>query len=111
MHRASPRSSGVRFILAVVLCWAGPAAAQQAPEVGYVYPPGGRAGSTVQVQLGGYDWTPDLQYFVHNPRVKLEIIGALTPIFITPPPYWSGPKTFTNALPIPRELPARLTLP
>jgi hypothetical protein len=99
------------LILVAALCAAGPARAQQAPWVGYVYPPGGRAGGTVEVHLGGYDWTPDLQYFVHNPRVKLEIAGSLTPIFITPPPYWSGPKTYANALPIPRELPARLTLP
>jgi hypothetical protein len=79
--------------------------------VGYVYPPGGHAGSTIEVQLGGYDWTPDLQYFVHNPRVKLEIAGALSPIMVPPPPYWFGPKSFTVALPMPRELPARLTLP
>ena len=45
---------------------------QKAPEVGYVWPPGGKAGTTVNVQLGGYDWTPDVQYFVLDPRVKLE---------------------------------------
>ncbi len=97
------------ILLALVV--GSPAAAQKAPEVGYVYPPGGRAGTTVEVHLGGYDWTPDLQYFVHHPGVKLEIAGPLTPIFLTPPPYWSGPKVYANALPIPRERPARLTLP
>ena len=39
------------------------------PEPGYVYPPGGAAGTTIDVLLGGYDWTPDLQFFALDPRV------------------------------------------
>ncbi len=83
----------------------------KAPEPGYVYPPGGRAGSTVDVQLGGFDWTPDLQFFVLDPRVKLDITGELGPILIPPPPYWFGAKSFLTPLPLPREQAARLTLP
>ena len=49
--------------------------AQLVPEIGYVYPAGGRVGTTVDVTLGGYDWTPDMQLFVHDPRIKLEIVG------------------------------------
>lgn len=101
----------VALIVALSLVAVSPAAAQKTPDLGYVYPPGGRAGSTVEVHLGGYDWTPDLQYFVHHPGVNLEIAGPLTPIFLTPPPYWSGAKVYATALPIPRERPARVTLP
>src|SRR5689334_12408503 len=67
---------------------------QKAPEVGYVYPPGGKAGTTVDVKLGGYDWTPDLQYFVLDPRAKLEILGPPGPILVPRPPYWFGAKSF-----------------
>lgn len=107
----SSASLQFKFGVTVGLLLAAPAAAQKAPEAAYVFPPGGRAGSTVEVRLGGYDWTPDLQYFVHEPRVKLEITGSLSPIFVPPPPYWFGPKSFLVGPPLPRELPARLTLP
>jgi hypothetical protein len=83
----------------------------KAPEPGYVYPPGGRAGTTVDVHLGGFDWTPDLQFFVLDPRVRLEITGEPGPILIPPPPYWFGAKSFITPLPLPREQAARLTLP
>ena len=49
--------------------------AQKAPEAGYVYPPSGRAGTTIPVVLGVYDATPDMQFFVHDPCVKLEASG------------------------------------
>jgi hypothetical protein len=110
-HPLTPSPSHPLTLSALILALAAPAAAQKAPETGYVYPPGGRAGTTVEVHLGGYDWTPDMQFFVHHPRVRLETRGSLTPIFVPPPPYWFGPKSFSTALPIPRELPARLTLP
>ena len=83
----------------------------KAPDAGYVYPPGGKAGTTIDVQIAGYDWTPDLQYFVFDPRVKLETLGPPGPILVPPPPYWFGAKAYINALPLPREQPARLTLP
>jgi len=81
------------------------------PEPGYIYPPGGKAGTTVDVQLAGFDWTPDLQFFVLDPRVKLETIGVPGPILIPPPPYWFGPKGYVAPLPLPREIAAKITLP
>ncbi|HTE21204.1 MAG TPA: PPC domain-containing protein, partial [Armatimonadota bacterium] len=102
---------GARLLPLFGLLCAAPAAAQQAPAVGYVYPLGGRAGTTLNVRLAGYDWTPDMQFFVHDPRVKLEIVGPPGPILVPPPPYWFGPKSYSGAAPLPREVPARLTLP
>jgi len=81
------------------------------PEPGYVYPAGGRAGTTVDVQLGGFDWTPDLQFFVFDSRVKLEPAGTPGPILVPPPPYWFGAKSTIAPLPLPREQAARITLP
>ena len=85
--------------------------AQLAPEIGYVYPSGGRAGTTVEVVLGGYDWTPDMQLFVHDPRIKLELIGPASPVLVPEPPYWFGFKARGPAWPLPREFAARLTIP
>ena len=85
--------------------------AQQAPEVGYVFPPGAAAGRTVDVVLGGYDWTPDMQFFVHDKRVKFQIVGELGPMKVPPPPYWFGPRARGSAWPIPRQITARLTIP
>lgn len=98
--------TGVLLIASV-----GPAWAQKAPEMGYVYPPGGRAGQTLDVKVCGYDWTPDMQFFTLTPGVKLEITGPPGPILVPPPPYWFGAKAYLSALPLPREVPARLTLP
>jgi hypothetical protein len=83
----------------------------KAPEPGYVFPPGGKAGTTVEVKLGGYDWTPDVELFVLDPRVKLQLTGEQGPILVPPPPYWFGAKSTLNALPLPRERPAKFTLP
>ncbi|QVL31599.1 hypothetical protein KIH39_22575 [Telmatocola sphagniphila] len=83
----------------------------RAPEPGYLYPPGGRAGTTSDVQLGGYDWTPDLQFFVLDSRIKLQTSGEPGPILIPPPPYWFGAKAYITPLPLPREIPAKLTIP
>ncbi|MBA4063439.1 MAG: hypothetical protein C0501_06945 [Isosphaera sp.] len=83
----------------------------KAPEPGYVYPPGGRAGTTVDVHLGGFDWTPDLQFFVLDPRVKLAPAGEPGPILVPPPPYWFGAKSTIAPLPLPREQAAKITLP
>ncbi len=86
-------------------------AVPKAPEVGYIYPPGGKAGTTVNVHLAGFDWTPDLQFFVSDPRVKLELLGPPGPVLVAPPPYWFGPKAYITATPMAREVQARLTLP
>ena len=85
--------------------------AQLVPEIGYVYPAGGRAGTTVDVTLGGYDWTPDMQLFVHDPRIKLEIVGPPSPVLISEPPYWFGYKARGFAWPLAREFKAKLTIP
>ena len=105
------RSPALPAILILAVWLALPARAQKSPDMGYVYPPGGRAGTTVNVRLGGYDWTPDLQFFVHSPGVRLEILGPPGPVLVPPPPYWFGPKSFSEALPLPREIPARFIIP
>ncbi len=84
---------------------------QLAPEIGYVSPAGGQAGSTVDVILGGYDWTPDMQLFAHDPRIKMELLGPPSPVLVPEPPYWFGAKGRGPAWPCPREFPARLTIP
>lgn len=87
------------------------ALAQQAPSVGYAYPPSGRAGTTVAVRLGGYEFTPDVRFHFHNPRVKIEATGPVSEQLMPGPPYWFGPKAMQASLPIPREAPVRITLP
>ena len=84
--------------------------AQTPPEIAYIYPPGGAPGSTVEVQLGGFNWTPDMQLFVLDPRVKLELVGPPGPVIVPYPPYWFGRKARDSDPPLPREFPARLTI-
>ena len=102
------------FLLGVLSCAAVyplPAFGQVAPGVGYVFPPGGKAGTTVAVKLGGYDWTPDMQFFVDEPRVKLEVLSPTSAVLLHEPPFWFGIKSFTNDPPLPREVSARFVLP
>src|SRR6187401_183058 len=87
------------------------AAANVRPQIGYVYPPGVKAGTTVEVMLGTYDWTPDMQVFTHDARIKIEITGPAGEPILTPPPYWFGAKAGQAQPPLPRERPARITLP
>lgn len=107
------RSSWLRQALVVgaIACAASPCRAQQAPAVGYAFPPGGKAGTTVAVQLGGYDWTPDTKFFVDDPRVKLKTLTKPGPVLMHEPPFWFGIKSFTNDPPLPREVAAQFTLP
>lgn len=84
--------------------------AQLPPGTGYVFPPAVRIGETTEVQLGVFDPTDDLQWFVHHSRVQLERTGPISDFHLPPPPYWTGPRGGTNALPIPREAPARITV-
>lgn len=84
--------------------------AQVAPEIGYVHPAGGQPGTTLDVKIGGYDWTTDTQIFVHDPRVKLEVVGPPSGVLVPDPPYWFGNKARGNDRPLPREFPARLTI-
>lgn len=84
--------------------------AQLPPGTGYAFPPAVRIGETTNVQLGVFDPTDDLQWFVHDSRVQLERTGPVSDFHLPPPPYWTGPRGGTNALPIPREAPARITV-
>ena len=88
-----------------------PAFAQQPPSIGYMFPPGGQAGKTIEVTLGGYDWTPDMQVFVHDPPIKLEVLSPPGPVIVPEPPYWFGKKARRGPFPLPREARARLTIP
>lgn len=87
------------------------AAANIKPQIGYVYPPAANPGATIEVRLGTYDWTPDMQILPHDPRVKIEITGPAGEPFLTPPPYWFGNKAGQAQPPLPREVPARITIP
>jgi hypothetical protein len=100
-------------VIAAVLCGfsAKSTDAQLAPEIGYIHPSGAQVGTTVDVTIGGYDWTPDMQLFVHDPRIKLELLGPPTPVLISDPPYWIGAKARGYAWPLPREFRARLIVP
>jgi len=83
---------------------------QLVPGAGYVFPPVVRIGETTEVRMGVLDYTEDLQWFVHDERVKLEIVGPASDFFLPPAPYWIGPRALTSAPPIPREVPAHLTV-
>jgi hypothetical protein len=109
--QAPPDLRLIAFALGILLLGqARPVFAQTPPEIAYVYPPGGAPGSTVDVQLGGFNWTPDIQLFVLDPRVKLEIVGPPGPVIVPYPPYWFGKKARDSDPPLPREFPARLTI-
>jgi hypothetical protein len=99
------------FAAAAIFAFAAPASSQIAPELGYVYPAGAKAGGTVQVLLGGAEWTPDMQFHCFDPRVKLEALGPPGELLIPPPPYWFGAKGRLSSLPLLRERPAKFTLP
>jgi hypothetical protein len=92
------------------LLYSADAPAQLAPGAGYVFPPALQIGQTTSVQMGIFDPTDDLQWFVHHPKVQLERTGPVSDFHLPPPPYWTGPRGGTNALPIPREAPARITV-
>jgi hypothetical protein len=81
------------------------------PRIGYVYPPGAKTGTTLDVRLGAYDWTPDVQVFVHDPGVKIEITGERVGPMHTPPPFWFGrSKADLQQPPVAYEFPARVTI-
>ena len=88
-----------------------PAQAPKLPELGYVYPPVVQIGATTEVTLGGYDWTDDLQWFVHHPQIKLETLGPPGEYILPPPPYWVGLRASLPASPIPREVAGRIACP
>jgi len=87
------------------------AAAELPPEIGFLFPSGGRAGETLPVILGGYDATADMEILPRDPGVRIEITGAPSRVLIPDPPHLFGYKARANDRPCPREFPARLTLP
>ena len=60
------------------------------------------------MKLGGFDFTSDMQWFVHDDHVKLKTTGVPGPYIFPSPPYWIGPRTGTPAMPTPREVAATL---
>jgi len=98
-------------VVAGILLFSLSANAQLPPSIGYMYPPGGQAGQTIEVSLGGYDWTPDMQVFVRHERIQLEIVGEPGPVLVPEPPYWFGKKARRSPYKLPRETKARLTIP
>lgn len=98
------------LLFAIVHGAASPACAQLAPEIGYILPAGGAPGTTFDAVIGGYDWSPDMQIFTADPRVKIELLGPPSPVLVPEPPYWFGAKARGPAWPLPREFPARITL-
>ncbi|MFM8250517.1 MAG: hypothetical protein ACKOBW_02840 [Planctomycetota bacterium] len=113
MKSASLPRSGRWFVWLLVVSglFAPAAQAQLAPEIGFMHPAGGRSGESVEVTLGGYDWSPDMQIFVHDPRIKVELLGPPSAVLVPEPPYWFGAKARGPAWPLPREFRARLTIP
>ena len=106
------KSLKIGVVAVVCLIGAGfRADAQLAPEIGYVHPAGIQSGTSAEVTLGGYDWTPDMQIFSFDPRVTIELLGSPSPVLISEPPYWFGAKARGYAWPLPREFRARITVP
>jgi hypothetical protein len=116
---AGERNSPIRLLalicVTLVVLGQGPAHAQAPgalpPELGYVFPPVVQRGATTDVQLGGYDWTDDLEWFVHDPRITLQPHGPISDYLITPPPYWVGKRAGIAPPPIPREIAATINCP
>ena len=98
-------------LLLLLFFFSSDASAQQGPSIGYMFPPGGQTGSTVDVVLGGYDWTPDMELFVRDAHIQLEVTGTPGPVIVPEPPYWFGKKARRGPFMLPRETPANLKLP
>jgi len=104
----------VRVVACIVFCCLLAAAVRAEgppdPEIGYVFPAGGAAGTTVEVRLGIYDVTPDQEYLIFDPRVKLEPAGPAGRLLLPERPYPVGQKAY-HPEPLPREIPARIEIP
>ena len=94
--------------------WSCPLTAQTVviSELGYIFPPGYHGGAAVDLRLGLYDPTDDLQFFLldDSEEAKLTLHGPAGRLLMQGVPYLSGPKGY-RPLPMPRERPARLQLP
>ena len=106
--RLSVECRSVWFSVALGLLTLSVASAQQPPSLGYAWPPVLRAGESNTLVLGGYDFTPDMQIFVHGDGLRVREQGVPGEFLIQPPPYWFGLRASSTAQPIPRELPVTL---
>ena len=111
LHLRLEHSSVALLITLILFNLPQVALGQHPPAIGYMFPPGGQAGQTIEVMLGGYDWTPDMQLFAHDRRIQFEIIGLPGPVLVPEPPYWFGKKSRRSPDPLPREIKARLIIP
>ena len=98
---AAFRTTGVVLAVCLACCRA---QAQQPPSLGYAYPPVVKAGTSNELVFGGYDFTTDLQFFVHDDRVRLIEHEPPGEFLVQEPPYWYGQRASSTALPIPREV-------
>ena len=80
----------------------------EAPSAGYMYPPVVPAGVVTEVQLGGYEFTPDVEFFSPDPQVTITKTGPPGKFIVAPPPYWFGQKSMRAPFPIPRVVPAQI---
>ena len=87
------------------------AVADMPPRTAYIYPPAVTAGTTVEVSMGGFDFTPDIELLSHHRQVSLKLTSKLGKFLVAPPPYWFGPKGRSGAFPVPREFKVRVTVP
>ena len=72
-RRSALRSlAAAALVASLSVIFAADAAAQLAPGAGYVFPPALPIGQTTAVQMGIFDPTDDLQWFVHHPKVQLH---------------------------------------
>lgn len=125
-HVRPTRHLWLCMTLGLISAWDSSLFAQKAPAAGYIFPAGGKAGTTVEVQLGGYDWTPDLQFLLHDSpekpgkldtpdssskKIRLEVLAIPGDVIPHRPPYWFGIKSMVNDPPLPREVTARFVLP
>ena len=100
-----------QVILSAIVIVPQASAQQLAPGMGYMSPSGGQAGQTIDVTIGGYDWTSDIELFVHDSRITLELIEPPGEVIVPEPPYWFGKKARRSPFLLPREATARLTIP
>ena len=78
------------------------------PSAAYMYPPVIPVGAATEVQLGGYDFTPDMEFLSPDPHVRIANLGPPGEFIVAPPPYWFGQKSMTAPFPTPREVTARI---
>ena len=77
---ACPDWLGVPSFLLTLLCLLPSASAQQAPHIGYVYPAGGRQGTTFQVTVGGQFVDGTSEARISGTGIKATVIEMVKPI-------------------------------